>query len=72
MEDGENAARCEAAAEGSDKCWVFTVLNEDVQSLRVSVFSSDRQRSHPMTISGTDSSSVPEEKHQNICTAHLM
>lgn len=51
---------------------MFTVLYEDVQGLGVAVFSSDRQRSHPMTVSGADFGSVSEEKHQNIRTAHLM
>lgn len=51
---------------------VITVLDEDAQGLGVSVLSSDRQRSHPMSVSGTDFSSVPEKEHQNIRTPHLM
>lgn len=51
---------------------VLTVLYEDVQGLCVAVFSSDRQRSHPMTVSGIDFSSMSEKLHQNICAAHLV
>lgn len=50
---------------------VFTVLDEDVQGLRVAPLSRDRHRSHPVTISGTDSGSVSEKKHQNIRAPRL-
>lgn len=51
---------------------VLTVLDEDVQGLGVAVFSRDRQRSHSMTISGADFSSVSEKKHQDVRTPHLV
>lgn len=51
---------------------VLTVLYEDVQGLGVAVFSSDRQRCHPMTVSGVDFSSMSKKLHQNICAAHLV
>lgn len=51
---------------------VLTVLYEDVQGLGVAVFSSDRQRCHPMAVSGIDFSSMSEELRQNICAAHLV
>lgn len=51
---------------------VLTVLYEDAQGLGVTVFSGDRQGSHPVAVSGIDLSSMSEKVHQNICTPHLV
>lgn len=51
---------------------VFTVLDEDLQGLGVAPFGSNRQRSHPVTVSGADFSAVSEEKRQNVAAPHLM